>query len=191
MLHEEGVFVFESKNYSGWIFGGTEQRQWTQCLANKDKRKFYNPVMQNITHINALIECLKIQPGLCKSYIVFSERCTLKTVPEDTENYRILRRSDMLHKLELDVKARKNVLAKEQIDDMYEKLILLTQVTTEQKQNHVDRIRQQVDINDNAVKNNVCPQCGGKLVERNGQYGKFMGCSNYPRCKYILNIERK
>lgn len=32
---------------------------------------------------------------------------------------------------------------------------------------------------------NVCPECGGNLVERRGQYGKFMGCSNYPRCRYI------
>ena len=29
-----------------------------------------------------------------------------------------------------------------------------------------------------------CPKCGGRLVPRSGQYGKFMGCSNYPDCKY-------
>ena len=28
MLHEKGVFVIESKNYSGWIFGSEEQRNW-------------------------------------------------------------------------------------------------------------------------------------------------------------------
>ena len=33
--------------------------------------------------------------------------------------------------------------------------------------------------------NNTCPKCGGKLVERTSKYGKFMGCENYPRCKYI------
>lgn len=30
----------------------------------------------------------------------------------------------------------------------------------------------------------ICPECGGKLRERNGKYGKFYGCSNYPNCKY-------
>ena len=30
----------------------------------------------------------------------------------------------------------------------------------------------------------ICPQCGGKLVERNGRYGTFYGCSNYPNCKF-------
>lgn len=30
----------------------------------------------------------------------------------------------------------------------------------------------------------VCPRCGGLLVERNGKFGKFLGCKNYPKCKY-------
>ena len=40
--------------------------------------------------------------------------------------------------------------------------------------------------NDTELKKNIykCPKCGGRLVPRSGQYGKFMGCSNYPDCKY-------
>lgn len=37
--------------------------------------------------------------------------------------------------------------------------------------------------------NTVCPRCGGKLVVRNGRYGKFVGCSNYPKCRYTRQIE--
>ena len=38
-----------------------------------------------------------------------------------------------------------------------------------------------------------CPRCGkglfgGRLVVRVGKYGKFLGCSNYPKCKYTRNI---
>ena len=36
----------------------------------------------------------------------------------------------------------------------------------------------------------ICPKCGGKLVTRNGMYGKFIGCSNYPICKYTMNIQK-
>lgn len=32
---------------------------------------------------------------------------------------------------------------------------------------------------------NFCPKCGGTLVKRNGKYGLFIGCSNYPKCKYV------
>ena len=31
---------------------------------------------------------------------------------------------------------------------------------------------------------NICPQCGGRIVEKTGPYGKFLTCSNFPKCKY-------
>ena len=34
----------------------------------------------------------------------------------------------------------------------------------------------------------ICPQCGGRLVNRKGKYGAFIGCSNYPRCSYKRKI---
>lgn len=32
--------------------------------------------------------------------------------------------------------------------------------------------------------NMICPLCGNKLVNRNNQYGLFIGCSKYPKCRY-------
>ena len=34
----------------------------------------------------------------------------------------------------------------------------------------------------------VCPDCGGKLIEKNGKFGKFMGCANYPRCRFTRRM---
>jgi DNA topoisomerase-1 len=31
----------------------------------------------------------------------------------------------------------------------------------------------------------ACPRCGKPLLLRNGQYGEFISCSGYPKCKYI------
>ena len=33
-----------------------------------------------------------------------------------------------------------------------------------------------------------CPRCGNKLIVRNGKYGDFLGCSNYPDCKYTREL---
>ena len=33
-----------------------------------------------------------------------------------------------------------------------------------------------------------CPRCGGTLVQRNGKFGPFLGCNNYPRCKFTKPI---
>ena len=50
-IHEKGIFVFESKNYSGWIFGSEDQLKWTQCFKSGQRKHFYNPIKQNRTHI--------------------------------------------------------------------------------------------------------------------------------------------
>lgn len=36
-------------------------------------------------------------------------------------------------------------------------------------------------------KHGNCPICGGVLLVREGKYGRFLGCSNYPRCRYTRN----
>jgi len=35
----------------------------------------------------------------------------------------------------------------------------------------------------------ACPKCGGQLIERSGKFGKFLGCENYPKCKYTKDIK--
>lgn len=37
--------------------------------------------------------------------------------------------------------------------------------------------------------NGRCPNCGGQLIERDGQYGPFWGCSNYPHCRFTASID--
>lgn len=36
----------------------------------------------------------------------------------------------------------------------------------------------------------LCPECGSPLVVRRSRYGEFIGCSNYPECKYIKPLEK-
>jgi ssDNA-binding Zn-finger/Zn-ribbon topoisomerase 1 len=38
------------------------------------------------------------------------------------------------------------------------------------------------------IRQGICPLCGGKLVVREGKYGKFYACSNYPRCRFHQSI---
>ncbi|MFH1235897.1 MAG: topoisomerase DNA-binding C4 zinc finger domain-containing protein [Parcubacteria group bacterium] len=33
-----------------------------------------------------------------------------------------------------------------------------------------------------------CPRCGGTLVQKNGKFGPFIGCSNFPRCNYTRQV---
>ena len=36
----------------------------------------------------------------------------------------------------------------------------------------------------------VCPNDGGKLVQRKGKTGRFYGCANYPKCKFTVNTDK-
>lgn len=83
-----GIIVFEVKDYSGWIFGNEHQRYWTQLLAyGKEKHRFYNPVMQNSGHIQAIRQCLPQNPGIpIYSVIVFFGNCELKDVSWESDN---------------------------------------------------------------------------------------------------------
>lgn len=96
MLHERGVFVFESKNYSGWIFGSEGQRQWTQALNKVTKTRFYNPIMQNAAHVRALSRRLVVPEECFVSYVVFSDRCKLVNVPTRGEGWRVCGNDDLL-----------------------------------------------------------------------------------------------
>lgn len=78
-----GVFVVETKNMKGWIFGKEADTYWTQKLY-RHSQKFRNPLRQNYGHTKALSEILAISHDKMRSVIVFIGDCTFKTeMPEN------------------------------------------------------------------------------------------------------------
>ncbi|WP_085942836.1 nuclease-related domain-containing protein [Alloalcanivorax dieselolei] len=73
-----GVFVVETKNMKGWIFGSERQAQWTQKIFKKTFR-FQNPLRQNYRHVKAVEETLNISPEVIHSVVVFAGDSTFKT----------------------------------------------------------------------------------------------------------------
>ncbi len=101
---KEGIIVFEVKDYSGWIFGNGKHTHWTKVLAyGKQKYRFYNPIMQNKSHIAALKKQLP-QFGHIPffSIIVFYGECELKEInyiPEGTYIVKPYRIRELLNKI--------------------------------------------------------------------------------------------
>ena len=135
LLHSSGIYVFESKNYSGWIFATETQTMWTQTFRNGHKEKFYNPIMQNSTHIKWLMNILpEVDKSIFHSIIVFSERCELKKINLTTNDHIVLKRSYLMRTF-VD-KTGKEVLPDNAMESIYQKLYPFTQATESVKAAH-------------------------------------------------------
>ena len=85
LISPYGVFIIETKNYTGWIFGSARQKQWTQKIYKKSY-KFQNPLHQNYKHMKVLEMILSdiLEPKYLHSVIVFTPRSEFKTeMPEN------------------------------------------------------------------------------------------------------------
>ena len=106
-----GIFVVETKNYAGWIYGDAEQKQWTQVLYQQ-KYRFYNPLKQNETHIKALAYLLKLPMETFHSIVVFVGEAEFKTALPDN----VLQGADIsgyVHRF------RRSLLSQAQVDEIY------------------------------------------------------------------------
>ena len=78
-----GIFVLETKNYTGWIYGSESSEYWTQNIYGK-KNQLFNPILQNAGHVRALRRVLKdYEPLPYMSIIAFSEKADLKVKVKD------------------------------------------------------------------------------------------------------------
>ena len=83
------------------------------------------------------------------------------------------------------IKSYQNITIESSLQVISNKIIELNITDKAERKSHVKKIRNKITEDNNKVDNMICPKCGGDLVVRNGKYGSFIGCSNYPKCKFI------
>ena len=82
---------------------------------------------------------------------------------------------------------RENVLSSEQMGYYRRRLLDVITTSESDRKEHLGNVYRNKERRDEAVVSGKCPRCGGNLVLRNGKYGQFYGCFNYPKYNYILN----
>jgi predicted RNA-binding Zn-ribbon protein involved in translation (DUF1610 family) len=177
IICKKGIFVVETKNYSGQIYGQDNQREWTQVLAyGRKKHQFYNPILQNKSHIYSLSKIIGRKD--CFISIIVFPKAEIMT---DFDAY-VGSISDMKRWIKQD---REEILTTAEIERIYRQLIEYKnnpQLTYEQHIDNIYNLQQRIE-------NNICPRCGNKLVLRKGKSGSFYGCSAYPNCKFIKKLK--
>lgn len=79
LLSRFGVFVIETKDYKGWIFGKVGHKDWTQVIFG-EQYKFRNPINQNMRHVQGIRELLDFLPQeVVRSAVVFVGDAKFKT----------------------------------------------------------------------------------------------------------------
>lgn len=138
LLHQSGFYVLESKNLSGEIAGDLESERWNQHINERTEHTFHNPIRQNIGHIMALEHFLKIRHEQAHfiSFIVFSDRCTLRKVPRDNEFWSIVHCSELQEALLNRIASRKTIYTPQQLENFYYKLQGRMNVSEEVKRQH-------------------------------------------------------
>lgn len=118
-INETGVYVLESKNYSGWILGDEKSEYWTQNLTNNKIEKFDNPILQNNAYLKYLRNLLKLEYINIKSIVVFSDSCTLKKLNVNDENVKIVKRDALVRTIKSMMDTSTITLSLENINRIY------------------------------------------------------------------------
>jgi len=143
MLHKTGIYVFESKNYSGWILGTENQKTWTQSLPGKrgkaHKEHFLNPIWQNKLHIKWLQDQLGEMYSI-HSVIVFSDRCELKNIKMTSNEATVIKRNIIKKTIQKMISNYAETITQDQINAIFEKLYPMTQVSEDVKKKHIQTI---------------------------------------------------
>ena len=176
-----GVFVIETKNYKGWIFGDAHSKKWTQSIYGK-KHTFQNPLHQNYKHTKTLQRLLNLNENKIFSVVVFVGNSTFKTNMPDN----VVRPRGLLKF----IKAHKAVILSHSDVERIIKIIENSRFTKGYKTNkaHIQNLKTTSSMT------TPCPRCGSDLVLRTAKKGsnagkQFYGCKSYPKCRYTKKLK--
>ncbi len=168
IISSYGIFIIKYLDVTGKIYGDDREDKWIELT---DKKKIYidNPVKENHSSIRVLSKLLDLD----SSYFI-----PIICVP-----------SDAIICTETKDKITQVELLDDTIKTYRKEVIKYGLLEIKKKLKNSNLKRESSIFNDREEKdNNTCPKCGSKLVVRKGKYGEFVGCSNYPNCKFTKEI---
>lgn len=182
-----GVFVIETKNMGGWIFGSKWDREWTQVFPGAQKYKFQNPLRQNYRHVRAMENALAeigLPGGAVKSVVIFVGDAELKRqMPENVTvglgGNRYIR------------SFRTPILSEGQVAEICAAIEAeRMKPSWRTNRQHARNLRQRKD----GMTSRRCPRCGQTMVLRTAKRGpgageQFWGCKGFPACRMVEKME--
>lgn len=180
VISRYGVFVIETKNYGGKVYGHLNAQQWKH-ITRRGTEYFYNPLKQNDGHMYAIKKAIGVDLGMnLHSLVVFTGRCELHIDPTN----RVITINKLLQTI---LGFSRPVFTDADVQTIAMRINNSIVVGSAARDIHK---RQVIEKQNRGVSKShgICPRCGGRMELKSGKYGTFYGCSNYPRCKYTEKI---
>ena len=169
-----GLFIVETKNKKGWIYGSETQSKWTQVVY-KNKYSFQNPLRQTYRHKKVLSKFLDVDESNIETIVYFNGDSKFKTeLPSNVLSYGL---GSYIKQFQ------DTVLSNDEIERICN--LLISNEGNISNQEHLQ------SLHDRHTSDTVCPRCGSDLVERTVKDtgSIFLGCSSYPKCKFSKDIQ--
>lgn len=172
-----GIFVIETKNFSGFITGSSRDKNWVRHDKNKNTY-IHNPVLQNYGHVKFLAKLLNISEEVFIPLVCIYGDCKLDVDWDKTVKLEYLVDRIGFFK---DIRLLK-------YKEIYEKIRKMNVIDLqERKQHNLDKkIQAEFKKQESILK---CPKCGASLKKKNGENAEFLGCSRFPKCRYTENVK--
>ena len=154
----------------------------------ENQRDIYKKIWDNNLSKNKIINYLKKSIynnsfyDIHRCLVVAANNETILNTAYASKNikYKVLKADSLIRKLNYDLEHSDKSLweSKKGMEEWGQSFL---NICINQNINYYDYYLDKYDLK--------CPNCGSNLKERKGPYSTFLGCSNYPKCKYTRNIE--
>lgn len=165
-----GLFIIETKNKKGWIFGSENQQNWTQVLYS-EKYSFQNPLRQTYRQKRVLAEFLNLRESAIHTVVHFVGDCTIKTKMPPNVGKTGLGKY---------IKSFKHpVFSDDELDGIRQTISHHVKTNQLSTKDHIQSVRARIHSSE------YCRECGSELRLKTARSGsRFPGCSHYPSCRF-------
>lgn len=181
-----GVYVIETKNYTGTLIGNEKSEQWEQNI-NGFMYKTANALRQNKAHIAAVRSHASVQANVpIHNIVVFANATKFDIFHEEGE---VIYINELIPTI-MRLRSVEPFYTHEQVQIKANLLLEKNIIDPELRKQHNQAANAAKYERRAKIESGICPRCGGQLVIREGKYGQFYGCINYPKCDFNVKSLR-
>ena len=187
IIGDKGIYVVEVKMFAdAKIYGDIRRPMWYSYYHGK-RYEMYSPIKQNHKHVCYLkdflrefgdVPCFSVIAMICEDFKVSGD------FPENTvlcNSYPAMERG--IYRI---ADGKPIVLDAPKKDAIFDYIQNNQHKGKDSRLEHKENVKEYRTSSADMRTQKMCPYCKTDLILRNGRYGQFYGCPNYPRCKYTL-----